>query len=54
MAIDPERVKALFQAAIKRNDPALRRAFLRDEVGNESCAHSRRPALSRPVAETTT
>ena len=28
MAIEPERVKALFLAAIERDDPADRRAFL--------------------------
>jgi hypothetical protein len=35
MAIDPERVKALFQAAIERGDPASRRAFVDDEIGDD-------------------
>jgi hypothetical protein len=32
MAINPERVKALFLAAIERDDPADRRAFLDAEI----------------------
>lgn len=35
MAIDPEQVKALFQAAFERGDPASRRAFLNDEIGDD-------------------
>jgi serine/threonine protein kinase/tetratricopeptide (TPR) repeat protein len=34
MAIDPERIKALFLAAIERGDPAERRAFLDAEAGD--------------------
>jgi hypothetical protein len=35
MAIEPERVKALFLAAIERGDPADRRAYLDGEVGDD-------------------
>ena len=36
MAIEPGRVKALFQAAIELNDTSERRAFLDREVGGDS------------------
>ena len=36
MAIDPARVKALFQAAIEHDDPAARRAWLDREVGDDA------------------
>ena len=45
MAIDPERVKALFLAAIERDDPADRRAFLDDEVGDDAELRDRLDAL---------
>src|SRR6516165_7247641 len=35
MATDPERVKALFLAAIERGDPGNRRAFLEAEVSSD-------------------
>jgi hypothetical protein len=35
MATDPERVKALFLAAMERSDPADRRAFLDGDVGDD-------------------
>ena len=41
----PERVKALFQAAIERDDPASRRAFLDDEVGDDAELRDRLDAL---------
>src|SRR4051794_15660132 len=60
MAIDPGRVKALFQAAIERADPEERRAFLDREAGDDAAlrdrldallaAHDRPPgALDRPL-----
>ena len=60
MAIDPARVKALFQAAIERGDPAERRAFLTREAGDDAAlldrleallaAHDRPPGvLDRPL-----
>jgi serine/threonine protein kinase len=59
MATDPERVKALFLAAIERSDPALRRVFLDGEVGDDElrdrleallAAYDRPPsALDRPL-----
>ncbi len=36
MAIEPERVKALFLAAIERGDAADRRAFLDAEIGDNA------------------
>ena len=45
MAIDRERVKALFQAAIERDDPASRRAFLDDEIGDDAELRDRLDAL---------
>ena len=45
MAIDPGRVKALFQAAIERDDPADRRAFLDREVGDDAPLRDRLNAL---------
>ena len=45
MAIDPERVKALFQAAIERGDPASRHAFLDDEIGGDAELRDRLDAL---------
>ncbi len=45
MAIDPERVKDLFLAAIERGDPASRRAFLDDEVGDDDELRDRLSAL---------
>ena len=45
MATDPERVKALFQAAIERGDPAARRAFLDDEIGDDAELRDRLDAL---------
>jgi hypothetical protein len=45
MAIEPERVKALFLAAIDRNDPADRRAFLEAEVGDVAELRDRLEAL---------
>ena len=45
MAIDPERVKTLFQTAIERNDPASRRAFLDDEIGADAELRDRLDAL---------
>ena len=45
MATDHERVKALFLAAIERNDPADRRAFLDDEVGDDDELRDRLDAL---------
>jgi serine/threonine protein kinase/tetratricopeptide (TPR) repeat protein len=61
MATDPERVKALFLAAIERGDPAERRAFLDGEVGDDTellgrlaallAAYDQPPsALDRPLA----
>ncbi len=61
MAIDPERVKALFLAAIERGDPSERRAFLDGEVGDDAelrdrlnallAAYDQPPgALDRPLA----
>ncbi len=61
MAIDPGRVKALFQEAIEREDPAERRAFLDREAGDDAALrdrldallaeHDRPPgALDRPLA----
>src|SRR5262249_42585898 len=61
MATDPERVKALFLAAIEWDDPAGRRAFLHGEVGDDAelrarleallAAYDRPPsALDRPLA----
>ena len=61
MATDPERVKALFLAAIERGDPANRRAFLDGEVGDDAelldrlaallAAYDQPPsALARPLA----
>src|SRR5262249_13563474 len=61
MAIEPERVKALFLAAIERGDPADRRAFLDAEVGDDAelrdrldamlAAYDQPPgALDRPLA----
>ena len=45
MATDPERVKALFLAAIERSDPAGRRAFLDAEAGNDPELRDRLDAL---------
>ena len=45
MATDPERVKALFLAAIERDDPADRRAFLDAEVGGDAELRDRLDAL---------
>jgi serine/threonine protein kinase/tetratricopeptide (TPR) repeat protein len=45
MATDPERVKALFLAAIERGDPGDRRAFLDAEVGNDPELRGRLDAL---------
>jgi tetratricopeptide (TPR) repeat protein len=45
MAIDTGRVKALFQSAIERSDPAERRAFLDREVGDDSALRERLNAL---------
>jgi serine/threonine protein kinase/uncharacterized protein HemY len=45
MATDPERVKALFLAAIERGDPADRRAFLDGEVGGDTELRDRLEAL---------
>jgi serine/threonine protein kinase len=45
MAIDPERVKALFLAAIERVDPADRRAFLDSAVGDDVELSDRLDAL---------
>ena len=45
MAIDPERVKALFLAAIECSDPAGRRAFLYAEVGDDPELRDRLDAL---------
>ena len=45
MAIDPERVKALFQASIERDDPSHRRAFLDDEIGDDAGLRKRLDAL---------
>ena len=45
MATDHERVKALFLAAIERGDPADRRAFLHDEVGDDAELRDRLDAL---------
>jgi serine/threonine protein kinase/tetratricopeptide (TPR) repeat protein len=61
MSTDPERVKALFLAAIERPDPADRRAFLDGEVGQDEelrgrldmllAAYDQPPsALDRPLA----
>ena len=45
MAINPGRVKALFQLAIDRSDPADRRAFLDREVGDDAELRDRLDAL---------
>ena len=45
MAIDPGRVKALFQAAIERDDLAERRAFLDREIGADTELRDRLDAL---------
>src|SRR5262245_23220718 len=45
MAIEPERVKALFLAAIERGDTADRRAFLDAEVGDDAELRDRLAAL---------
>jgi eukaryotic-like serine/threonine-protein kinase len=45
MAIDPVRVKALFQAAIDRDNPAERRAFLDNEIGGDDALRERVVAL---------
>jgi serine/threonine protein kinase len=45
MATDPERVKALFLAAIERGDPGDRRAFLDAEAGNDPELRGRLDAL---------
>ncbi len=45
MAIDPERVKALFLAAIQQGDPADRRAFLDAEAGGDAELRDRLDAL---------
>ena len=45
MATEPERVKALFLAAIEREDPADRRAFLDGEVGDDPGLRGRLDAL---------
>ena len=45
MAINPERVKALFLEAIERGDPAERRAFLEGELGADAELRSRLDAL---------
>jgi serine/threonine protein kinase/lipopolysaccharide biosynthesis regulator YciM len=45
MAIDPERVKALFLAAIERDDPAERRAFLDAEASGDGELRDRLDAL---------
>ena len=45
MAIDPGRVKALFQAAIGRVDSADRRAFLDGETGDDAELRARLDAL---------
>jgi serine/threonine-protein kinase len=61
MAIDPERVKTLFLAAIERADPDERRTFLGGEVGDDAelldllaallAAYDQPPsALDRPLA----
>ena len=36
VAIEPDRVKALFQAAIERRESAERRAFLDAEIGDDA------------------
>src|SRR5262249_30319005 len=45
MAFEPERVKAVFLAAIERDDPAERRAFLDAEVGDDAVLRDRLDAL---------
>ena len=45
MAADHERVKALFLAAIERDDPTDRREFLHDEVGEDAELRDRLHAL---------
>src|SRR6516165_8478053 len=45
MATDPERVKALFLAAIERGDPANRRAFVDAEAADEPELRDRLNAL---------
>ena len=45
MAIEPGRVKSLFQAAIELNDTSERRAFLDREVGGDSELRARLDAL---------
>ena len=64
MATEPERVKALFLAAIERSDPTDRRAFLDAEAGSDAelrdrldallAAYDRPPgALDRPLGAET-
>jgi hypothetical protein len=45
VATDAHRVKALFQAAIERHDPAERRAFLDAEIGDDAQLRGRLDAL---------
>ncbi len=45
MAIEPGRVKALFQAAIELNDTSERRAFLDREAGGDSELRARLDTL---------
>jgi tRNA A-37 threonylcarbamoyl transferase component Bud32 len=45
MAIDPARVKALFQAAIERDDPDERLGFLDREIGDDAELRARLNAL---------
>ena len=45
MTIEPERVKALFLAAIERDEPADRRAFLDGAVGDDAELRDRLAAL---------
>jgi hypothetical protein len=47
MAIEPERVKAVFLAAIERADPVERRAFLDGAVGDDAELRGR---LADPLA----
>ncbi len=53
MAIDPERVKALFLQAIERSDPTDRRTFLDFEVGDDPALRSRLDAhgTSTPLGD---
>jgi hypothetical protein len=46
MAIDRERVKALFQSAIERDDPASRRAYLDDAIGDDAGTETVRGPVS--------